>query len=108
MAQKQAIEDARFVLPNACDTKMIVTFNARSLMNFTLRCCRRAQWKFKMLQFKCCVWSNKQLHIYLPKQVPIVRGACSEGKMTCGEITEVRAFFRNLGEKTHEVSVYCN
>ena len=34
MAQKQAIEDARFVLPNACDTKMIVTFNARSLMNF--------------------------------------------------------------------------
>ena len=48
MAQKQAIEDARFVLPNACDTKMIVTFNARSLMNFfTLRCCRRAQWEIQ-------------------------------------------------------------
>ena len=35
------------------------------------------------------------------KQVPnCVRGACSEGKMTCGEIKEVRAFFRNLGEET--------
>ena len=39
-AEKTAIEDARFVLPNACDTKMIVTMNARSLMNFfELRCC---------------------------------------------------------------------
>ena len=33
-AQKKAIEDARFVLPNACDTKMVCTFNARSLFNF--------------------------------------------------------------------------
>ena len=33
-AEKKAIEDARFVLPNACDTKMVVTMNARSLMNF--------------------------------------------------------------------------
>ena len=42
-AEKTAIEDARFVLPNACDTKMIVTMNARSLMNFfELRCCQRA------------------------------------------------------------------
>ena len=44
-AQKMAIEDARFVLPNACDTKMICTFNARSLLNFfSHRCCNRAQW----------------------------------------------------------------
>ena len=34
MAEKKAIEDARYVLPNACETKMIVTFNARSLINF--------------------------------------------------------------------------
>ena len=33
-AEKKAIEDARFVLPNACTTKMIVTMNARSLINF--------------------------------------------------------------------------
>ena len=48
-ASKQANEDARFVLPNACETKMVVTMNARSLQNFFhLRCCSRAQWEM------CC------------------------------------------------------
>ena len=47
-AEKLAIEDARFVLPNACDTKMIVTMNARSLYNFFAhRCCNRAQWEIR-------------------------------------------------------------
>jgi thymidylate synthase (FAD) len=47
-AEKKAIEDARFVLPNACDTKMIVTMNARSLHNFFRhRCCNRAQWEIR-------------------------------------------------------------
>ena len=49
-AEKMAIEDARFVLPNACDTKMIVTMNARSLHNFFAhRCCNRAQWEIHAL-----------------------------------------------------------
>ena len=49
-AEKLAIEDARFVLPNACDTKMIVTMNARSLHNFFKhRCCARAQWEIRTL-----------------------------------------------------------
>ena len=47
-AEKRAIEDARFVLPNACETKMVCTFNARSLQNFfALRCCNRAQWEIR-------------------------------------------------------------
>ena len=42
-ASKQANEDARFVLPNACETKMVMTMNCRSLQNFfNLRCCNRA------------------------------------------------------------------
>ncbi len=49
-ASKQANEDARFVLPNACETKMVVTMNARSLKNFFhLRCCSRAQWEIRAL-----------------------------------------------------------
>ena len=45
-ARKKAIEDARFVLPNACCTKMVMTMNVRSLYNFfRLRCCNRAQWE---------------------------------------------------------------
>ena len=44
-AQKRAFEDARYVLPNACETKIIVTMNARELLHFfNLRCCNRAQW----------------------------------------------------------------
>ena len=47
-AEKTAIEDARFVLPNACDTKMMVTMNARALHNFFRhRCCSRAQWEIR-------------------------------------------------------------
>ncbi len=33
-AEKEAIEDARYVFPNACETKIVFTMNARSLMNF--------------------------------------------------------------------------
>ncbi len=95
MAQKKAIEDARFVLPNACDTKMILTMNARSLLNFfTLRCCNRAQWEIRDV-------ATQMLHLVRPIAPTIfakagpgcLRGACPEGKMTCGKIQEVRRAF---------------
>lgn len=91
-AEKKAIEDARFVLPNACDTKMIVTMNARSLMNFFHhRCCNRAQWEIHeladlMLAEVCKVAPN----IFKKAGPSCVCGRCPEGKMTCGHMTEVR------------------
>lgn len=37
-------EDARYVLPNAAETKIVVTMNIRELLHFfSLRCCNRAQ-----------------------------------------------------------------
>jgi thymidylate synthase (FAD) len=43
-------EDARYVLPNATLTNIIVTMNARSLLNFfDLRCCQHAQWEIRKL-----------------------------------------------------------
>ena len=43
-------EDARFVLPNAAETKIVVTMNARELLHFfNLRCCRRAQWEIRAM-----------------------------------------------------------
>lgn len=43
-------EDARYILPQASPTKIVVTMNARSLMNFfELRCCLRAQWEIREL-----------------------------------------------------------
>ncbi len=43
-------EDARFVLPNAAATKLVMTMNARELRHFfVLRCCRRAQWEIRAM-----------------------------------------------------------
>lgn len=43
-------EDARFVLPNACETKIVITMNARSLFNFFKeRLCLRAQWEIRKM-----------------------------------------------------------
>ena len=45
-----ANEDARFVLPNACATRLTMTMNARELLHFfSLRCCNRAQWEIRAL-----------------------------------------------------------
>ncbi len=41
-------EDARFLLPNATPTNIVITMNARELMHFfSLRCCYRAQWEIR-------------------------------------------------------------
>lgn len=91
-AQKKAIEDARFVLPNACATKMIMTMNARSLLNFfRLRCCNRAQWEIRELAEQMCVLVKEQAPtIFRYAGPPCVKGACPEGKMTCGKMKEMK------------------
>lgn len=49
-AQKKAIEDARFVLPNACETTLDVSFDLRNLMHFcNERLCEKAQWEIRKL-----------------------------------------------------------
>ena len=102
MALKMAIEDARFVLPNACDTKMVVTMNARSLKNFfALRCCNRAQWEIREVAIQMLILARKAApHLFAQAGPGCVHGPCPEGKMTCGKIQEVRKFFRELGEAT--------
>lgn len=41
-------EDARYILPNACCTNIVVTMNGRQLRKFfMLRCCNRAQWEIR-------------------------------------------------------------
>ncbi len=97
-AQKKAIEDARFVLPNACETKMIVTMNARSLLHFfKLRCCNRAQWEIRAVaseMLRLCYPIAPTIFRYAGPEC--VRGKCAEGKMTCGKFSEVTAFFKEL------------
>lgn len=98
-AQKKAIEDARFVLPNACATKMIVTMNARSLLNFfNLRCCNRAQWEIRSVaeqMLKICASIAPTVFKNAGPDC-VCSGKCGEGKMTCGKIAEVQAHFKEL------------
>ena len=99
-ASKQANEDARFVLPNACETKMVVTMNARSLQNFFhLRCCSRAQWEIRQLaeeMFKLVY--PVAPHIFAKAGPACLCGPCPEGKMSCGKAAEVRAHYQTLRE----------
>ena len=97
-AEKKAIEDARFVLPNACATKMICTMNARSLLNFfTHRCCSRAQWEIRALAVEMLKEVKAVApHIFEKAGPPCLRGNCPEGKMSCGKMKEVRERFASL------------
>ena len=84
-------EDARFVLPNACDTQIIFTMNARSLHNFfRLRCCNRAQWEIRAMadeMLKLCREVSPALFKHAGPSCA-VSGVCSEGTMCCGEPRE--------------------
>lgn len=83
--EKSAAEDARFVLPNACETKIVVTMNIRSLWNFFgHRCCERAQWEIRYI-------ANEMLQI-CKQTAPLlfknagahcVNGICPENAMQC-------------------------
>ena len=89
---KKANEDARFVLPNACTTKIVCTFNARSLNNFfDHRCCNRAQWEIREVACQMLELCKEVAPVLFKNSGPrCIRGACPEGKMTCGKMKEVR------------------
>lgn len=104
-ARKLANEDARFLLPNACETKIVVTMNVRSLFNFFKhRCCNRAQWEIRAV-------ANEMLRLCLQTAPHIFRhagpscvasGKCPEGKMTCGKMNQIKNYFDSLKNKSQE------
>lgn len=98
LAEKKAIEDARFVLPNSCETQMIMTMNARSLKNFfRIRCCNRAQWEIRDVADQMLALVSKAAPELFKNAGPAcLNGACSEGKMSCGKAAQVREHFKEL------------
>ncbi|MCW4036119.1 MAG: FAD-dependent thymidylate synthase, partial [Candidatus Bathyarchaeota archaeon] len=43
-------EDARFILPNATETSLLVTMDGRAILHFFgLRCCNRSQWEIRAI-----------------------------------------------------------
>ncbi len=79
-------EDARFVLPNAAETRLVVTMNARELRHFfTVRCCNRAQWEIRALAWRM----REEVKGIAPGLFEgggpsCLYGSCPEGRMTCG------------------------
>ena len=94
-------EDARYLLPNAAETKIVITMNVRELLHFfELRCCNRAQWEIRAV-------ADEMLRLVLPLAPHIFAsagprclvGPCPEGRMCCGKQTEVRAKYAKLKEE---------
>lgn len=99
--RRKVLEDARFVLPGACDTRMIVTMNARSLRGFfRQRCCRRAQWEIRAVACEMLRLAREAAPaLFRTAGPPCLAGPCPEGKMSCGNMEEVRAAFRAAAEE---------
>ena len=99
-AEKMANEDARFVLPTAGETKMVVTMNVRSLYNFFhLRCCNRAQWEIRAVADEMCrLVKEVAPTLFVNAGPPCVSGPCPEGKMSCGQAAEMRRKFKGEAE----------
>lgn len=91
-------EDARFVLPNAAATRLVMTMNARELMHFfSLRCCNRAQWEIREMAWQMLALCKQAAPALFEHAGPAcVSGACPEGKNTCGKAAEVREKAGNL------------
>jgi len=89
---ESANQDARYILPNAAETKIVVTMNARELLHFfRVRCCNRAQWEIRAMAEKMLGLIKDVAPTIFGKAGPgCLYAACPEGKMTCGKIEEVR------------------
>ena len=89
-----AKEDARYVLANATETKIVVTMNARSLLHFfEKRCCQRAQWEIRNLANAMLA----QVQAVAPRlfvkagSACVANGYCPEGEMSCGRLAGISA-----------------
>ena len=99
--EKEAYEDARYVLPNACETMIVLTMNVRELLHFfNVRCCNRAQWEIRELATEMLRQCIEVAPILFKNAGPnCVSGPCPEGKMTCGNCEEMRRKFDGICNK---------
>ena len=101
--KEKSNEDARFVLPNACETKMILSMNARELLHFfSLRCCNRAQWEIRNIAWQMLEEVLRVAPSVFSNAGPgCLRGVCPEGKKSCGKAAEVKAVFEAVKNKAN-------
>jgi len=80
-------EDARYVLPSAMGTSMLVTMNARELLHFfSIRCCKKAQWEIRKLAYAMLRAVSKAAPLIFEKAGPAcLDGACPQKDQKCFE-----------------------
>ena len=80
-------EDARYILPQAVATKIIITANARELLHiFTLRCCNRAQWEIREVAMSMLKEVKGIAPTIFENAGPTcILGPCPEGELSCGK-----------------------
>lgn len=91
-------EEARYVLPNACETKIIVTMNARELRHFfEERLCMRAQWEIRIMADEMLKLVKEVCPVLFTDMGPkcIRLRYCPEGKKTCGKFEQIRMQYSN-------------
>lgn len=81
-------EDARFVLPNACETALVMTMNARELNHaFNLRCCTHAQWEIRDMFNKILdIVKRREPLLFENAGASCVGGYCPEGSRSCAKM----------------------
>lgn len=94
-------EDARYLLPNAAESKIVITMNVRELLHFfKLRCCNRAQWEIRAVADEMLrLVTPIAPHIFASAGPRCLSGPCPEGRMCCGQQAEVRAKYAKLKEE---------
>lgn len=100
-AKKKALEDARYLLPNACETKMVLTMDARNLIHFfNERCCMRAQWEIRDVAIQMLdIVLDIAPYVFSRAGAPCAFGKCPEGQMSCGKKQEPRIKQKRLEKK---------
>lgn len=99
-SKESANEDARFVLPNACETKIVVTMNCRALLHFfEERCCQRSQWEIRALANAMLAICKERLPVVFEKAGPkcVRQGLCTEHK-SCGRFDQVSTYGKSKKE----------
>jgi thymidylate synthase (FAD) len=95
-------QDARYILPNACETKIFVTMNARELLHFfSERLCLRAQWEIRGVAEQMLRLVRGVCPAVFDGAGPkcVLCGHCPEGKMTCGQYAEIKAKYATEAEQ---------
>jgi thymidylate synthase (FAD) len=75
-------EDARYVLPNACETSLYLSCNLRELIHMSNeRLCRRAQWEIRELV-------KQMVSLVAPELQFMLVPKCQSGRIICHEKCE--------------------